>query len=198
VTAAARPGWRERTGEVLIDLVVAVLGYAVLGLLGGFVWQQLVHLPSYTRTAQGAQMQSLGLGELFAINGWYCLIGGVLGLLAGAALMLWRHREPLWLLVCTAAASMLGAVVMAWFGQTLGPGEPADALRTAKAGATAPVQLLLQGAPRATGSHWYANTYLYAWLVGTLLGVTLVLLFVTPRESAKPDAAVSTHAGNLA
>jgi len=57
---------------------------------------------------------------------------------------------------------------------------------------------LLQGAPRATGSHWYANTYLYAWLVGTLLGVTLVLLFVTPRESAKPEAAVSTHAGDLA
>lgn len=184
---------------MLVDLVVSVAGYGALGLLGGFAWQRVVDLPSFTRTAQGAEMQSLELGELFAINGWYCLIGGALGLVAGAVLMLWRHREPVWLLVCSAGASMLGAVVMAWFGQALGPGQPADALRNAKAGATAQVQLLLQGAPNATGAHWYANTYLYAWLVGTLLGVIVVLLFVTPRQAAKhPAPAVSTRVGDLA
>jgi hypothetical protein len=186
---------------LVIDLVVAAVAFAVLGVIGALVWHQVVDLPHYTRTAQGAEMDGLGLEELFGINGWYCLIGAVLGLLGGAALLLWRHREPVWILLVSAASSLLAALIMLDLGRALGPQDPKDALSTAKAGATAPVQLMVQAVPTdKLMKYWLHNPYTYAWLGGTVLGATLVLLFVSPRGKHPEPAPerVSTSAVDVA
>ncbi len=178
---------------LILDLVLAAVGFAVLGVIGALVWHQVVDLPHYTRTAKSAEMDGLGLENLFAINGWFCVIGAVLGLLGAVGLLLWRHREPVWVLVVSVWSSILAALVMIQLGGALGPEKPGDALRGAKAGATAPVQLMLQGVPK----EWYRDPYLYAWPAGAILGATLVLLFVSPRSTA-PAEPVSTAPAGIA
>jgi len=173
----------ERFARVVLDLVMAAVVFSILGILGAVAWHQLVDLPHYTRTAQGAEMDGLGLEDLFAINGWFCVIGLVLGLVGGVGLLLWRHREPVWVLLCSVATSLLAGLIMIQLGEALGPDRPTTALRGAKQGATAPVQLMLQGLSTGPHSHWYQNPYLYAWLAGSILGSTLVLLFVSPRST---------------
>jgi hypothetical protein len=189
---------QERFPALVLDLVVAAVVFTVLGVVGAFVWHLVVDLPHYSRTAQGAQMDGLGLEDLFPINGWYSLIAAVLGTLGGAGLLLWRHREPVWMLLVSAASSLLAGLTMIQLGQALGPDNPGTVLRSAKVGTTAPVQLRLQGL--AAHGHWYADPYLYAWLGGALLGTTLVLLFAAPRSGHGVDPApvVSTAAGDVA
>jgi len=183
--AEPAPASTERFARVVLDLVTAAVVFSILGIIGALVWHQVVDLPHYTRTAQNAAMDGLGLEDLFAINGWYCVIGVVLGLLGGAGLLLWRHREPVWVLLASAASSLLAAWIMIDLGQTLGPEKPEEALKKAKVGATAPVQLMLQGEP---GGHWYRAPYAYAWVAGAVLGAVLVLLFVSPRSGPRVDA----------
>ena len=183
----------ERFARVVLDLVTAAVVFSILGIIGALVWHQVVDLPHYTRTAQGAEMDGLGLEDLFAINGWFCVIGLVLGLIGGAGLLLWRHREPVWVLVVSAASSVLAGAIMIQLGEALGPDRPTTALRDAKRGATAPVQLALQGLSTGPHSHWYQNPYLYSWLAGCILGTTVILLFVSPRPG--PGAVAGTGPG---
>lgn len=184
----------SRFPELIIDLVIAALTFAVLGVVGALVWNGVVDLPRFTRTADGATMDALELSGMFAINGWFAMIGAVAALVAGAALLVTRHREPVWMVVAIGAASLLGGWLMDKVGEALGPGDPAPILRGAKVGVSAPVQL-----------HLSSNLYLFAWLAGAVLGTVLVLLFVTPRDhsdvkdASGPDPEpVSTAAGDLA
>lgn len=188
----------ERLVKLVLDLVLAALVFAVLGVIGALVWHQAVDLPHYSRTARGAEMDAVGLESLFPINGWYCAIGAVLGVIGGAGLLVWRHREPVWALLVSAASSILAGLTMIQLGKALGPDDPSKILGAAKVGATAPVQLALQGLDRH--SHWYADPYLYVWLGGALLGATLVLLFVSPRSERRlgSESVVSTSAGGVA
>jgi len=189
---------RARLNRLALDLLLAAVVFAVLGVVGALIWHGVVDPPRYTRTAGGAEMEGDGLAQLFSINGWYCLIGAVLGLVAGAGLSLWRHREPVWVLLVSAAASLLGAGLMAQLGRALGPDAPGEALRNAKVGASAPVRLVLQG---TSGQSWFAVPYHYAFLAGTILGATVALLFVGERPPSVAPAdtePVSTGAGDLA
>lgn len=168
-------------GDLVGDAGLTLLVFAVLGVAGGFLWHHLVTLPTFTRTPQGGSMDQIQLAGMIGIDGWFFVIGGVGGLLAGIALMLRRGAVPVLVVLLLLVGGALASYLMLKVGLHLGPGDPASALTTAKDGATVPVQLR----PQAHGVE-------FAWPLGALVGALLVLLFVSPRT---PVEAVSEPAG---
>lgn len=167
----------------LTDLGVAIVGLGLAGALGGVIWSWLAHPPVYVRTAQGAEMDQLQLTGLFSIVGSYFMIAVVVGLVAGAALMIWRWREPVWVLVCALVGSALAAWMMLAIGQTLGPGDPAAKLRHAAVGTSAAVQLTLaRHAFHIAGLVISVPIATLAWPIGVSLGMIVVLLLIVPRR----------------
>lgn len=171
------PGRGAQIGDAALTLFV----FAVLGVAGGFLWHHLVTLPTFTRTPEGGAMDQIQLAGMIGIDGWFFVVAGVGGLLAGIGLMLWRGTEPVLVVLLLLVGGALASYLMLKVGLHLGPGDPASALTAAKDGATVPVQLR----PQAHGVE-------FAWPLGALVGGLLVLLFVSPRT---PVETVSEPAG---
>lgn len=177
-TSGSEVSRADRVRAGVADLAVSVLVMVALALVAAVLWKALVHLPTFQRTAQGAEMDQVQLAKLVGIEGWYVVLGGVAGLLGAAALTLLRAREPVWIVVCIVLASVIGAVVMWQVGLHLGPQSPTAALRSAHVGGTAPVQL-----------HPRSKAVAIAWPLGATIGAVIVLLLVGPRKDAESDAA---------
>ena len=108
------------------------------------------------------------------IDAVYLFVSVPIALTIGAALMYWLRRSPVTTVAFLALAGVCAAALMERFGLMLGPGSPADALRQAATGATAPVRLRVQ----ATG-------VLMAWPGAAVLGALIVLL-VAPTHVFEP------------
>jgi hypothetical protein len=173
------PGWRQDVG------VVAVV-YLALAVLGALVWWLLVDPAVFTKTDSGGlAMSEVELAKRFNDDGWFAVIGGVLGLLSGSALAWYRSRDPLLtaalVLVCSSAAG--GA--MALLGRLLGPAAPDSVASTAPVGATVPVQLEVTA----------AVSYL-VWPITAMLGVLVVLWSPAPDARDEPHDSTETDAGH--
>ena len=120
------PGTRPTARSTAVWVAVALVGSAVLGLLGGLLWGEF---------APRAMLQEVGTGTAEVINAetraffgadvWFCGIAVVAGLLTGV-LGYWlavarRHGVAR---AAVAAALILGAVVgelvMLWLGEKIG------------------------------------------------------------------------------
>ncbi|WP_310962996.1 hypothetical protein [Nocardioides terrisoli] len=165
--------------EVLTDVLIVAVGFAVLGVVGAFVWHAVVHLPTYTRSGTGGLMDQVQLAEVMGIDGWFFTIGGVGGLLAGAVLMLARRTRPVLMVVLLAAGGALAAWLMVVVGLHLGPADPDVVLRTAAKGTRVPLQL-----------HTKAHVVEYAWSLGAVLSGLVVLLLSSPRPAATESRVV--------
>jgi hypothetical protein len=161
----------ERLRHFFVDLALVLAVFAALAALGAVLWHQLVDLPRYSATAQGGSMPELQLTRFIGIDGWFAVIAVVLGLVAGAVLLLLRPAEPVEMVVLVVLGGLFASWLMLKVGLHLGPGDPGEALRHAAAGTTVPVQLR----PHATGVE-------LGWSIGAALGALAVLLFVTPRS----------------
>lgn len=169
-----RPGARLgswRRGGALLDAAWVLGSFAVLGVVGAFVWKAVVRLPTFVQTARGGAMDQIQLARIVGIDGWFFTIGAVAALVAGAILMVARPRRPVLLVVLLALGGALASWLMLHIGLAVGPSDPGGVLAHAAVGTRAPVPLQ----PHATGVE-------YAWPGAALLGALLVLLLVTPRS----------------
>jgi hypothetical protein len=168
----------ERLRGFFVDLAIVLAVFAALGALGAVLWNQLVDLPHYTRTADGGALDQVQLAGIVGIDGWFAVIALVLGVAAGVALLLLRPGEPVEMVILVALGGAFAAWLMLEVGVHLGPGDPGAALRTAAPGSQVPVQLK----PQATGVE-------FAWPIGAVLGALLVLLLHTPPRADEPGGA---------
>ena len=161
------PGARVR--GPLLDLAVVAGWFLAAGLLGGWVWSRVVALPQVTKTGDSATLSPEELVKQVGIDGWFCVIAVVGGLLSGVLLLAWRRREPLLMVVLVVLGAGLAAWLMIHVGGALGPGDERTALRGLAEGAQVSEQLVLH----APGVAW-------AWPITAALGA-LIYLWVLAR-----------------
>ena len=182
----------ERFPRLVLDLLLALVIFAVLGLLGAVIWNQVTDPPTFTRTAQGAEMDQLRLTGLFALDGWFAIIAVVLAVAGGFGLLLWRSREPVWIVVVGLLGSGVAAWLMLGVGKQIGPPDPGAVLSHAAVGTTAPVRLALTSHHFLMSVHghqlisFHAPTVAIAWPLGAVLGMVSVLMFSSGTSASAP------------
>lgn len=170
--APAEPAAPERRGEwverwllpSLGDLAVVVGWFVVAGLLGALIWWKITPLAEFTRTVDNGVMDEQQLAKQVSTDAWFVVVAAVGGLLSGVALLCWRKRDPLLMVVLVALGGGLATWVMLKTGLALGPPNPDTVLPHAKTGAKIPMQL----DPTATGIY-------VVWSVTALLGAVGVI-----------------------
>ena len=106
-----RPRTTSPARALLAD-AVAVLGVLlVLGIAVGLIWPELVG-PVQTGRAGTEAVPA----RQFDVDGWYVVLAALAGSVAGAALTLWRRRDP----VATVLLLVGGAGLAAWATARLG------------------------------------------------------------------------------
>lgn len=157
----------------LVDAWIVVVWFAVAGVIGALIWWQVTPLAAYTRTAENGTMDEQQLAIQIATDGWYFVVAALGGLLSGVALLLWRRRDPVVLVLMVGAAGFLASVVMLKVGLWLGPADPKHVLQHIAVGQKASLQLKPLGAkghPFDGGSLWFV------WSAASLAGAVLALL----------------------
>ena len=158
----------------LIDAGIVLAWFLVVGTLGAVAWWQLVDLPEATRSGSSIVLEPDQLGKAVNIDAWFFAIALVGGLVSGVALLNWRHRDPLLMVLLVTLGGGVASVLMAKFGQWLGPSPQTEVLRHKPNGAHAPVLLELTG----SGSGFsHATGVLWVWPAAAALGA-LVYLWV--------------------
>jgi hypothetical protein len=177
---------RSRVTGLLVDLALVAASVAVLGLVVGVAWPQLVDPALSERTAQGISTSEVELGKIFSADGWFVVLGFAGSLVLGALLMLRRRGHEVWVLLLLLVGTYLAARWVAEpIGISLGPPDPVALLTRAEVGATAPGRLELS----SRADH-------LVWPLGAAIGALLVLLSVSrlerdQRQRSPQDAAVA-------
>lgn len=158
-----------------VDVAIAVAWFVVAGAVGALVWWQVVSLPKVTKTGQAATFTAEGLVMQVGIDGWFFVVATVLGLVSGVALMAWRPRRPVLLVVLMALGGGLAAWLMLRLGLWLGPGDEIDALRGLSDGSQVSMQLKLH----AGGIAWM-------WPIAATIGALSHLWIVQKPDTEQP------------
>ncbi len=137
-------------GPVLLDVLVVAVWFAVAGVLGAVLWWQLSDLPQVTKSGSSATLSPEELTKQVSADGWYFVIAAVGGLVSGIALLVWRRRDPLVMVVLVVLGAGLAAWLMLRVGLALGPEKEVTALKGAADGTQVSEQLRL----RAPGIAW--------------------------------------------
>lgn len=188
--AGARGRRRPAAVGALGEVALVVVLLAVLGVLGGVVWDLVVTPAEFTKLANGGALNEAELGQQFGADAWYVVIALVAGVVAGAVLTWWRSGDVL----RTCGALLLGAVVaaavMAVVGHLLGPGDPRAALRAARIGAHVPEPLDVgEGSSHSVWGYLADTIVIYlCWPLGVLAGA-LVVLLTRRGDSSDTDTA---------
>lgn len=131
-------GWAVRVAAV----VVASAG---LGVLAAIVWFAVVTLPSYVIQPDGrATLSQTEVGELFAIDAWFTVIGLVGGLAIGVSSWIVLRRLDWAVSVVALVGGLVAATACLMVAGWLGPGELEPRLAAANPGAEVPVAFALQ------------------------------------------------------
>lgn len=147
-----------------VRAAVAVGALGVLGVLGGVTWWLLWEPSYYVVTDGQAAMAEPDLGRRFAADGWFAVIGAVLGLVSGAVVT-WRSRRGRLVgLLALVLGSFLAVATMRLTGMLLGPADADAVLADAADGARVPVEL----AVTVPGFH-------LVWPIAALLAACAVL-----------------------
>lgn len=112
----------DLAGELWRAFLVMV-GVAALGLLLGFLWEQLApRVPLMVRGGD-AWLKEGESEDAISIDGTFALLGLAFGAVTALAVFLWRRRGGLPLVLGLALGGLLGAVLAWQFGIWLGPSE---------------------------------------------------------------------------
>lgn len=150
-----------------VDVLAAAIWFAVAGLVGAVVWWQATTLPRVTKVGDAATLAPEEVTKQVGIDGWFFVIAAVGGLLSGLVLLMWRRRDPLFMVVLVALGGGLASWLMIRVGLTLGPEPEVVALRGLEEGARVPMQLKLH----ASGIAWIWSVFavlgsiVYVWVL---------------------------------
>lgn len=181
----AEPGDRAEGGtgadlrSMLLDAVVVLGAFLLVGLVAGVLWPHLVQPVDVTRTSAGIVTGELDLSHRIDNDGWYSVLGALGGLVLGIVLTLWRRTNEVVTVLLVTSGAFLAAWVAAKVGTALGPDNPQKALAHAAVGATAP--------DRVTVS---AHAAYLVWPIAAVVGAVVVLWRpFTPRiRRDEPEA----------
>ncbi len=122
-----RPPWSERlrpTRDELRTAAILVIALAVVGVLAGLIWSALAPRLGFTvvrGTGGPVGIQTDPESEaLIAADGWFAIIGAVIGVVSGLAVWSRRRSRGPVIVIALAVASLVGAVVAWRFGLWLG------------------------------------------------------------------------------
>lgn len=160
---------RSRLVQPLFDVLVVAVWFAVAGLIGGWVWAQVVSLPQVSKEGNAATIPSQELAKQVGMDGWFVLIALAAGLVSGIALLVWRHRDPVLTVVLVALGGGLASWLMVTAGEAFGPGDPIAALRKLPDGAHVSQQLRL-----------HAHGVAWIWPIAAAFGALLYLWVLKP------------------
>jgi hypothetical protein len=120
--------------DALRTALLVVLGGMLGGVVMGVVWAALAPEIWLDIREDGAYPEAAAQDRWFGADGWFLVLGVVLGVgLAGVAW--WRgRRHPLGALLGVTVGGLLGALMAWWLGGFLGPADPADLLPSAAVG----------------------------------------------------------------
>ncbi len=165
--------------------VAVLVGYAVMGVLAGVVWQWLYTPP--TQIVHAHQLYYAdhpSLRRVFSGTGLYAVVGAVASALTALVVTLLARRRELLTLVLVLVGSSLAAVLMRQVGIALGPGNPATAAAHAADGTR------LQGQLAVSGSSPYL-----VWPMLSLFVTALVFFsWPGPARSEVPAGRARLHA----
>jgi hypothetical protein len=165
----SRVGWAV---PAIRQAAIVVVVFAVVGALGGVVWEWLWTPPIGIVVNHQWLMGPAGLRAEFSATGIYVLVASVAGLLTGALCALYLDRAELVTLVAVLAGAVLAGWVMVQVGQALGPPDPRQIAETANDRTRLPSDL------RIVGKSPYV-----AFPAGATLGVAVVLLGLSKRHA---------------
>ena len=134
MSAAGSPR-RERVVAASRTLSGLVLAAIIGGAAMGVAWLLLTPPISYKVRRGGAFPEASAQERWFSADGWFLVLGLVLGIALGVVAW-WRGRgQPLGALLGLTIGGLLAAVTAWWLGGVLGPSDPADLVATADVGA---------------------------------------------------------------
>ncbi|WP_460829318.1 hypothetical protein [Nocardioides hungaricus] len=162
--------------QSLVQIGLAVLLLAVVGVVAGFVWEWVWTAPDGA-VVDGAWVaqDEANLRGVFSGTAWYVVVASAAGLIGGALVALLLDRFPLATLLGLVVGSLLGAFLMLRVGVALGPGDPVAAARSAGEGATVPGVLAVSG-----------STPFVAMPAGALVALALVFIGLMARDRVRP------------
>jgi MFS family permease len=152
------------TRSLVVDVVVVLAAFLLVGALAGLVWPHLVDPVVVTRAPDGVASDEVALAERFDNDGWYMVLAGGCGLLLGLVLTIWRRTHEVVTLLAVVAGAFLAAWVMAGIGRLVGPEDPERVLADARVGTTASGVVTVT----AEGAH-------YVWPIAAVIGALIVL-----------------------
>jgi hypothetical protein len=158
-----------RFAQPLFDVLIVAVWFAVVGLVGGWVWAHVVSLPQVSKEGNAATVPSEELAKQVGMDGWFFVIALAAGVVSGIALLVWRHRDPLLTVVLVALGGGLAAWLMVTAGESFGPGDPIAALRKLPDGAHVSEQLRL-----------HAHGVAWVWPIAAAFGALLYLWVLKP------------------
>lgn len=166
-------GTGRRAASWPAAIVVAVVGFVLLGLLAGWVWSQLAHPPEYTvyRRNYAYYSSEAEFGHAFDMDLTFAWIAAIAGVVGGLVLG-WRCWSLGWAITVLAVVAAAAATVVAWrAGVFLGPSAVHESAAAAHPGDTfaAPVRL-------------GTRSILLIWPLATLLGVMVSVWLRAPRD----------------
>lgn len=160
--------------------LVVLGGYALAGLLCGWLWYSLWDEPQGVVSGGQWFTSEAGLRADFAGVAWYVTVAVVTGLVLGALSAWLLARAELVTLVAVLAGSVLAGYLMLRLGQHLSPPDPHALARSTADGTRLPGALRVEAwPPRA------------AFPFGSLVGLSVVFSASAGRAPAEPARAES-------
>jgi hypothetical protein len=168
---------RERLVPPLLDAAIVAVWFAVLGVVGGWVWAHVTSLPQVDKEGTNATVASEELVKQVGMDGWFVIIALVGGVVSGVLLLVWRHRDPLLTVALVALGGGLASWLMIHAGGSFGPSDPIAALRKLPDGAHVSEQLRL-----------HAHGVAWVWPIAASFGALLYLWVLKPSpEETSPE-----------
>jgi hypothetical protein len=164
-----QPGGRSAPGEADPKLpwakaiAVTVAAYLVVGVIGGWAWQQFSPLAKYTVDQNGGSLGEEQMTRIFGPDGTFTTIGFVGGIVVGGALFWWLRNYGPWSVGIVTIGAVFGSSVTWCVGMLLGHNPLQPRLEAAKPGdlLAAPLEL----------HTWVPLT---TWLVGAALAAAVI------------------------
>ena len=128
-------------GRIITLLLIANLS----GIVGAFIWQLIVQLPSYVITEQGtAVITNQGLTRFFTADGWYVLLGLIIGLILGVVTWFLARGLGWPVAILGLGAGVIAGMVCLAVGEAFGPSNFAQRIAEAGAGQRVQIDFILR------------------------------------------------------